>query len=62
MKPTQETRKAIFSSDTEEGMIETRRRENDKQAAEYIRRLAKEEFPEMEVEVNYYKEEGENSG
>lgn len=26
---------------------------NDKQAAEYIRRLANEELPEMEIEVNY---------
>ena len=34
-------------------MIETTRRKNDKQAAEYIRRLVNGELPEMEVGVNY---------
>ncbi len=33
--------------------MEATKVKNDKQAAEYIRRLANEELPEMKVEVNY---------
>ena len=33
--------------------VEATKGKNDKQAAEYIRRLVNEEIPEMKVEVNY---------
>lgn len=33
--------------------MEVTKRKNDKQAAEYIRRLAKGEIPEMKAVVNY---------
>lgn len=33
--------------------MEATKEKNDKQAAEYIRRLVNEELPEMKVEVNY---------
>lgn len=40
---------------TEKGgeTVEVTKRKNDKQAAEYIRRLVNGEIPEMKVEVNY---------
>lgn len=40
--------------DAESGMDEATRRKNDKQAAEYIRRLANGQLPEMKVAVNYF--------